>query len=152
MPARPATPPLRAADRGPGWSYRPDERPPSCFGPPQPGVATPLLDHVAFLALDLALRRRDALRAVLAAWTATGERLMRAAPGEVHVTVGLGPSLFGAADPLGLAPARPRALRELPPFPGDALDPAACGGDLALQCCATEPAAARAAAEEMTAA
>ena len=52
----------------------------------------------------------------------------------VTVTLGLGPALFGAR--LRLAGARPGALAELPRFPGDALEPAWCGGDLCVQACA----------------
>lgn len=41
-------------DRGPSESYRPEDAPPSVFGAHQPGIATPVLDHLAFAALDLA--------------------------------------------------------------------------------------------------
>ena len=32
-------------ERGPGWTYRPDERPPTVFGAHQPGIVTPHLTH-----------------------------------------------------------------------------------------------------------
>jgi deferrochelatase/peroxidase EfeB len=48
------------------------------------------------------------------------------------LTVGLGPGVCPR-------PVRPVALRDLPPFPGDALDPRWCGGDLAVQVCAQDP-------------
>src|SRR3954451_19704779 len=86
------------------------------------------------------------MREVMDVLTAEAERLMQAehrpgggAPaGALTVTIGLGPSLFG--ERFGLAARRPVALRELPAFPGDALDLATSGGDLALQVCADRPA------------
>jgi hypothetical protein len=62
------------AQRGPGQSYRPDQRPPSIFGAHQPGIATPLLDHLVFAAFDVA--DRDP-RDLLIEWSARAERLMR---------------------------------------------------------------------------
>jgi deferrochelatase/peroxidase EfeB len=104
--------------RGPGWTYRPDGRAPTAYGLHQPGIATPQREHLAMAAFDL----EEALEAVLARWTALAEAAMRDG---ATVTIGLGP---------GAVPAklRPAALRELPAFPGDALDPALCGGDLCL--------------------
>jgi deferrochelatase/peroxidase EfeB len=131
-------------DRGPGHSYRPDRRPPTVFGAHQPGIATPQLDHLAFAALDVAAGTD--LHALLTGWSAAAESLMQG--GGVTVTLGLGPSLFDAR--FGLAGARPAALRALPPFAGDALDPAWCGGDLCVQACAREAGAARAALERVT--
>jgi deferrochelatase/peroxidase EfeB len=63
-------------------------------------------------------------------------------PARLTVTFGFGPSLFGrpgSGDRFGLAAARPRELEELPALPGDELDPARCGGDLAVQACADDP-------------
>ena len=57
-------------------------------------------------------------------------------------TLGFGPGVFG--ERFGLAAARPLGLRELPAFPGDALDPAWCGGDLCVQACGPTAADARA--------
>ena len=51
--------------------------------------------------------------------------------------MGFGPTLFD--DRFGLADHRPKALVDLPSFPGDTLDPARCGGDLAVQACADDP-------------
>jgi deferrochelatase/peroxidase EfeB len=126
---------LRPADRGPGWSYRPDHRPPSIFGAHQPGIATPKLDHVAMAAFDLTGDVGELLRG----WSREAEKLMRARPGAVTVTFGLGPGTFGRGP---LAGRRPIALRALPSFPGDALDPAISSGDLLAMACASEPAAA----------
>jgi deferrochelatase/peroxidase EfeB len=130
------------AQRGPGQSYRPDRSPPSIFGVHQPGIATPLLDHVTFAAFDVAVATRAELGELLAACSAAAERLMRDRD-DVTATLGLGPALFGARH--GLAGARPLALSELPPFPGDALDAAWCGGEVCVQACAREAADARAA-------
>jgi deferrochelatase/peroxidase EfeB len=140
-------------DRGPGQSYRPDDVPPSLFGSHQPGVTTPVLDHVAFAALDLrAAVDRPALQDLVAELSAAAERLMRAArrpPGEagpaggLTLTLGLGPGIFG--DRFGLAARRPVALAPLPPFSGDALDPATSGGDVCIQACAADPGGAAAA-------
>src|SRR4051794_4635973 len=98
---------LRLADRGPGWSYRPDDRPPSIFGRHQPGIATPKLDRVAMAAFDLS----GDLPGLLRAWSAEAEELMLARGGAVTVSFGLGPGAFERA---GLARQRPVALRELP--------------------------------------
>jgi deferrochelatase/peroxidase EfeB len=106
------------AQRGPGQSYRPDQRPPSIFGAHQPGIATPLLDHVVFAALDVA--DRDP-RELLVEWSARPERAMRAHDA-LTLTIGLGPGIFD--ERFGLRDARPVALEELPAFTGDELDPA----------------------------
>ena len=73
------------------------------------------------------------LRETLKAWTAHAESLMRG--GGVTVTIGIGPRAFEGR----LAVPRPTALRELPAFPGDALDPAQCGGDLCVVISSQEP-------------
>jgi deferrochelatase/peroxidase EfeB len=133
-------------ERGPDESYRPEDVAPSLYAARQPGVTTPLLDHVAFGALDVVVDAPAELRELIGVLTAEAERLMRAehrrgrgAPaGALTVTLGLGPGLFGGR--FGLAARRPVALRELPAFPGDALDPATSGGDLAVQVCADRPA------------
>ena len=142
------TPGVPIRERGPGESYRPDATPPSVFGRHQPGIATPVLDHLALGALDVTVASRPELRAVLAVLTDEAERVMRAGGGTV--TLGLGPGVF--AERLGTAAARPLGLVALPPFPGDALDPARCGGDLCVQACADTPGAAHAALGRLVAA
>jgi deferrochelatase/peroxidase EfeB len=130
------------ADRGPGESYRPDDVPPSVFAGHQPGIATPVLDHLAFAALDVSVDRRADLHDLMGRLTAEAERLMRAEhrrgrtrpAGALTVTFGLGPAIFG--ERFRLAARRPVALRELPTFPGDALDTQTSGGDLSVQVCA----------------
>ena len=62
-------------------------------------------------------------------------------PSGLTVTFGLGPSLFerDGVDRYGIADLRPRQLQPLPPFAGDALDPAGSDGDLCVQACADDP-------------
>ncbi len=131
------------ADRGPGQSYRPDGAPPSIYGAHQPGIATPLLDHLVVAAFDVA---GGDLRDVLADWSARAERLMRS-HARLTVTLGLGPAVFDGR--FGIGHARPVALEDLPAFDGDALDRAWCGGDLCVQACADVAARAAAAIDEL---
>jgi deferrochelatase/peroxidase EfeB len=127
-------------ERGPGESYRPDDAAPSMIGLHQPGIATAMLDHVAFGALDATVSTVTELATLLADLTAAAEELMQQRRGDaglLTVMLGLGPDLL--ADRFGLAARRPVALRDLPAFPGDELDPALCGGDLCVQACASDP-------------
>jgi deferrochelatase/peroxidase EfeB len=140
---------LTFADRGPGYSYRADDPPPSVFGAHQPGVATPLLDHLVLASFDAENASPD----LLASWSDEAERLMTAhhtgssPAGALTITFGFGPGIFETE----LRDRRPAALRPLPPFDGDALDPAMCGGDLCIQACAEEGAAAAEAVRRLTA-
>jgi deferrochelatase/peroxidase EfeB len=94
----------------------------------QRGIATSMQSHLEFAALDVpAGTNKSELRDLLMAWTQEIARLGH--PDRLTVTVGFGPTLSG--------------LAELPPFFGDRLDPAICGGDLALQVCADDPHTAR---------
>ncbi len=71
----------------------------------------------------------------------TGEALDLPASG-LTITFGFGPSLFRDAegrDRFGIADRQPDALRDLPHFPGELLDPARVGGDLCIQACADDP-------------
>ncbi len=56
------------------------------------------------------------------------------APDDLTITVSLGASLF--AERPWLKPHMPRQLQRMAQFPNDALDPALCHGDIALQFCA----------------
>lgn len=132
---RPSAAGVPIAARGPGWSYRADTDAPSLFRAHQPGIETPRLDHLRLVAFDL----RAPAREVLAAWTPVAEGLLGA---DRTITFGLGPGAFAAAQ-------RPVRLRPLPPFPGDALDPAWCGGDLAVHVCAATPEGASAAVDAL---
>ncbi len=95
------------AERGPGESYRPDDVPPSLFGAHQPGIVTPVLDHLFFVALDLRAGDRAELRTVIDTVGEAAESLMLAHAGRVTVTIGFGPELFGAR--FGLESLRPVA-------------------------------------------
>ncbi|HWM04945.1 MAG TPA: iron uptake transporter deferrochelatase/peroxidase subunit [Actinophytocola sp.] len=132
-------------------------------GERQAGIITPAQDRMHFVALDVRTKSRDELVELLKDWTAAAERMTggleavedgavggvpEAPPkdtGEaldlpasaLTITIGFGPSLFD--DRFGLKSQLPEALRELPLFPGDDLDPARTGGDICLQACANDP-------------
>jgi deferrochelatase/peroxidase EfeB len=138
------------------------------YGAHQAGIVTPMQDHLHFVAFDVITPDRAALTGLLQTWTYaaarmtagqeagalgavggppeappedTGEALDLPAAG-LTLTIGFGPSLFrdaGGRDRFGLAARKPVALAELPHFPGDTLDPASSGGDLAVQACANDP-------------
>lgn len=132
-------------------------------GTHQAGVATPAQDRMVFAAFDVT-GSRAALATVLRRWTDAAERMTTGRPvaylggdsgggplappadtGEatglppsrLTVTFGMGPSLFDHR--FGLAGRRPAALADLPPLPGDELDPDRSGGDLCVQACADDP-------------
>ncbi|WP_157248106.1 iron uptake transporter deferrochelatase/peroxidase subunit [Nonomuraea typhae] len=129
-------------------------------GPHQSGIATPVQDRLHFAAFDLLEPSLPRAVALLKAWTEaavrmtagqevgggalgsplappddTGEALGLPAS-RLTLTVGFGPSFF---DRLKLGDRRPGALRRLPHFPADKLDPARSDGDLCVQACADDP-------------
>lgn len=129
-------------------------------GPHQAGIATPAQDRLAFAAFDVTSTSRAELVDLLRRWTLAAERMTRGEPvgavdGSEHyvpadtgeatglpaanltITIGFGPGLFDSR--FGLAARRPAALRELPRFAGDELDPRISGGDLCIQACADDP-------------
>jgi deferrochelatase/peroxidase EfeB len=129
-------------------------------GAHQAGITTDIQDRLAFAAFDITTTRREDLQKMLMTWTAAAAAMSVGAmvPGDSHtdhmppadtgeavglppaqltVTVGFGPSLFD--ERFGLAPRRPAALAELPPLPGEILDPARSGGDIGIQACANDP-------------
>ncbi len=132
-------------------------------GTRQAGITTAAQDRLHLVALDVVTDDRDALRDLLTAWTAAAERMtlgaeaapggvvgggpwnvpqdtgeaLDLAPGHLTVTIGYGPSLFD--DRFGLADRKPAALRDLPAFLGDDLDPARSGGDVVIQACSDDP-------------
>jgi deferrochelatase/peroxidase EfeB len=133
-------------------------------GAHQAGIATPVQDRLHFASFDVVGESRKELEALLAAWTVAarqmtaGELVGRVSdepsappddtgeavglhPSRLTLTFGFGPTLFGldGRDRFGLAVRRPAALVELPPFPGDSLDPERSGGDLCVQACADDP-------------
>jgi deferrochelatase/peroxidase EfeB len=134
-------------------------------GQHQAGITTPAQDRLHFAAFDVTTDSREELVALLRTWTAaaremtagtpvgdraptsydapptdTGEALGLNASG-LTLTFGFGPTLFekDAKDRFGLKARRPTALRELPHFPADALDPNRSNGDLCIQACAHDP-------------
>jgi deferrochelatase/peroxidase EfeB len=137
-------------------------------GTHQAGITTPAQDRLHFAAFDVTTGSRAQLVALLQAWTEAADRMTRGLPaGEVGptegasnlppddtgeaiglptsgltITFGFGPSLFRderGHDRFGLADRRPRALRTLPHFPADVLDPERSYGDLCVQACADDP-------------
>ncbi len=71
----------------------------------------------------------------------TGEAIGLTASG-LTITFGFGPTLFrddDGKDRFGLADRQPQALRTLPHFPADVLDPEKSYGDLCVQACADDP-------------
>ena len=137
-------------------------------GAHQAGITTPAQDRLHFAAFDVTTGSRAQLVALLKAWTEAADRMTSGLPaGEVGptggpatmppddtgeaiglsasgltITFGFGPTLFRDAhgrDRFGLADRQPEALRTLPHFPGDALDPDQSYGDLCVQACADDP-------------
>jgi deferrochelatase/peroxidase EfeB len=102
----------------------------------QPGIVTAPPAAAVFAAFDIRVPDRDALAGLL---RLIGTRVA-GTRGEILVSVGA--SLFDSQ--YGLGPRRPAALTTMPSFPNDALDPAWCHGDLLLQVCAPDGAAAQA--------
>ena len=156
--------PGRRRRRGPG----PDDAVPFT-GAHQAGIVTPAQDRLHFVAFDVTTdeprragrdaegldrgRPPDDRRARTPARSApstasstrrrtTPVRRSGCRPSGLTLTIGFGPTLFTTADGtdrFGLAARRPAPLVELPPFPGDQLDPAISGGDLCIQACANDP-------------
>lgn len=137
-------------------------------GPHQAGIVTPAQDRLHFAAFDVTTDSRDDLVELLRAWTAAAANMTQGRdvgefgamdgpylappedtgeayglrPARLTLTFGFGPSLFtddAGNDRFGLAPRRPTALRTLPHFPGDNLDPSRSGGDLCVQACSDDP-------------
>jgi deferrochelatase/peroxidase EfeB len=137
-------------------------------GAHQAGIVTPAQDRLHFAAFDVTTDDRDALVELLQRWTDAAERMTQGDPagtigpvegpsnlppddtGEaiglppsgLTITFGFGPTLFRAADGtdrFGLADRQPAALRTLPHFPADNLDPNRSYGDLCIQACADDP-------------
>ncbi|WP_262107524.1 iron uptake transporter deferrochelatase/peroxidase subunit [Arthrobacter sp. Marseille-P9274] len=137
------------------------------YGEHQAGITTPAQDRLHFAAFDVADISRPELVSLLQDWTTAAAQMSQGrsagdyppdggpyeAPPEdtgeamdlpaasLTITFGFGATLFkkDGTDRFGLASRRPRALEELPSFPGDMLDPSLCGGDLCIQACADDP-------------
>jgi deferrochelatase/peroxidase EfeB len=131
----------------------------------QAGIVTPAQDRLHFASFDVTTQSREELVALLEAWTEaaaamtaghavgagqatgydspptdTGEALGLPSSG-LTLTFGFGPTLFekDGRDRFGLSDRRPTALRRLPHFPADNLDPQRSDGDLCVQACAHDP-------------
>ena len=134
-------------------------------GAHQAGITTPAQDRLHFASFDVTTDSREQLVALLKSWTEaaremtagtpvgkaavapydappadTGEALGLNAAG-LTLTFGFGPTLFekDGKDRFGLAGRQPAALRKLPHFPADNLDPGRSNGDLCVQACAHDP-------------
>ena len=137
-------------------------------GDHQAGIVTPAQDRLHFAAFDVTTDDRDELVALLRSWTDAAAKMTKGLdvgemgamdgpylappedtgeayglrPARLTITIGFGPSLFetdDGVDRFGLASRRPAALRTLPHFAGDQLDPLRSGGDLCVQACADDP-------------
>jgi deferrochelatase/peroxidase EfeB len=144
-----------------GCADRPSDQASVPFhGPNQAGIATDVQDRLVFATFDVTSGRRDDLVEMLRSWTAAAAAMSLGAmvpgdsnaqevpaadtgetvglpPARLTVTVGFGPTLFDQR--FGLATRRPAAFAPLPPLPGEILDPARTGGDIAVQACADDP-------------
>ena len=137
------------------------------YGPHQAGIVTPAQDRLHFAAFDVTTDSRDELIGLLKDWTEAAARMTQGLgagelgptsgpygappddtgeaiglpPAGLTITFGFGPSLFrrGGKDRFGLAGRQPAALRRLPHFPADNLDPDRSDGDLCIQACADDP-------------
>jgi deferrochelatase/peroxidase EfeB len=151
-----STPPVAAAN--PSYPF---------YGEHQAGITTPAQDRLHFAAFDLVSTERADLVGLLQDWTAAAARMTQGRdagpfgavagpydappddtgeavdlpPAGLTLTFGFGPSLFRLAgrDRFGVADRQPLALRRLPHFPGDRLDPQRSDGDLCVQACADDP-------------
>lgn len=130
------------------------------FGAHQAGISTPTPEHIHFVTLDFVSHAAGDLKALLKELSGAAARLTAGrtvgelrngtaspvdtgeaeglGPARLTVTFGLGPALFRVGR-LGLSGRRPAPLVELPGFAGDALKPALCGGDIAIQACSDDP-------------
>src|ERR671933_326382 len=134
------------------------------FGRNQAGILTPQQDHLHFVAFDLTTADVSEVRDLLREWSAaaalmsegrspgeesenvhlppedTGEAL-GLSPARLTLTFGFGPTLFehDGEDRFGLAASRPAALADIPPMPGESLEPERSGGDLCIQACTDAP-------------
>ncbi|HEU5484037.1 MAG TPA: iron uptake transporter deferrochelatase/peroxidase subunit [Microlunatus sp.] len=137
------------------------------YGEHQAGIVTPAQDRLHFAAFDVTTTSKEDLVSLLRDWTAAAARMTQGQdagelgatsgsydappddtgeaiglpPSGLTITFGFGPSLFRkeGKDRFGIAARQPEALRRLPHFPADNLDPAKSDGDLCVQACADDP-------------
>ncbi|UGQ15207.1 iron uptake transporter deferrochelatase/peroxidase subunit [Yinghuangia sp. ASG 101] len=118
-------------------------------GARQAGITTPMQARTVLAAFDVEpAADRAGVAALVRRWSDAAARMSRgeradaddqvaldAGPSSLTVTFAFGATLF---DRIGLADRRPDALKPLPVFPGDELDPARGDGDLLVQVCADD--------------
>jgi deferrochelatase/peroxidase EfeB len=135
------------------------------YGAHQAGIITPQQNRIQFAAFDVTATSAQDLVDLLRVWTRAAARMCNGdpavpdgggqlapppdtgeavglSPARLTITFGFGPSLFGtpgAADRFKIATKRPPELADIPPLPGDQLDPARIGGDIGVQACADDP-------------
>jgi deferrochelatase/peroxidase EfeB len=130
------------------------------YGRHQAGIITPAQDRLHFAAFDVTTSSRSELVDLLKTWSQAAAAMATGDPaghpnkdqnsppkdtGEAFdlpaasltITFGFGRSLFD--ERFGLRRKRPAALEEIPPLPGDELDPEISGGDICVQACADDP-------------
>lgn len=125
----------------------------------QAGVATPAPDHFILAAFDVTTNDAALVRAMLNRWTDASHKMTLGqrigvtdnpyrppvdsgeaddlGPANLTFTIGYGPMLFD--DRFNLTTKRPAALRKLPPFVGDNLNPLESDGDIVMQICSDDP-------------
>ncbi|MGP6173035.1 Dyp-type peroxidase [Corynebacterium sp. A21] len=119
-------------------------------GPHQAGIATPAQANLNLIAFNLrdGVDKRGVQR-LMRLWTEDARRLtqgqaplgslepeLAAAPANLTITCGFGPSLFAA---VGMAEQRPAWLAPIPDFSRDQLDGRWGQSDLVVQICADDP-------------
>jgi deferrochelatase/peroxidase EfeB len=134
------------------------------YGAHQAGIATAQQDRLFFATYDLIAKSTREVHQLLKVWTEAAARLTEGSavapeatsalsppsdtgeangldPAHLTLTFGFGPGVFerDGTDRYALAARRPAALVDIPPFPGDDLDPGRSGGDLCIQACAHDP-------------
>ncbi|WP_128837307.1 iron uptake transporter deferrochelatase/peroxidase subunit, partial [Streptococcus sp. DD11] len=130
----------------------------SFYGEHQAGITTPMQKNIYFVILDLHTTDRDAIIQMFKDWTAYSEKLVDGElvkkdgsnallpPTDTGETVGLNPYrltlTFGVSasflKKMGLSDKRPKAFRDLPPFPKEQLKEKYTGGDIVIQACADD--------------
>jgi deferrochelatase/peroxidase EfeB len=143
---------------------RGDAGPVPFFGVHQAGIDTPLQQNMLFAAFDLTTDNVTKVRGLLREWTVaaalmcegrevgetdvnaylppedTGEALGLGSS-RLTLTFGFGPALLeqeGGEDRFGLRTSMPKALADIPPMPGEEMEPERSGGDLCVQACAED--------------
>ncbi|WP_409179858.1 Dyp-type peroxidase [Amycolatopsis sp. VS8301801F10] len=118
-------------DSGPG--------PIPAAGPQQAGITTPRQPqpHLLIVSADISVAPGPLLaelgRQILTLTAGTDNRLLGLPPGDLTVTVGVGPRLVQTRDP------HLPGAKDLPPAAHETIAPSDRGGDLLLQICASDP-------------